>query len=69
MEPRSIELKGLFSIMSKQVLAPPNRITERFEDESYAIISNKYLNFSSRVEYHYKILDTSLRPDAYKKLY
>jgi pyruvate, water dikinase len=58
MEPRPIELKGLFSVMSQQMLAPPNRANERFGDKSYAIISDKYLNFSSRVGYHYSILDT-----------
>ena len=30
---------------------------ERFGERSYAIISDKYLNFSSRVGYHYSILD------------
>jgi len=58
MEPKPIELKGLFSVMSQQMLAPPNRSSERFGDKSYAIISDKYLNFSSRVGYHYSILDT-----------
>ena len=58
MDPRPIELKGLFSVMSQQMLAPPHRSTERFGDKSYAIISDKYLNFSSRVGYHYSILDT-----------
>jgi pyruvate,water dikinase len=58
MEPRPVELKGLFSVMSQQMLAPPNRAIERFGDKSYAIISDKYLNFSSRVGYHYSILDS-----------
>lgn len=58
MEPRPIELRGLFSVMSQQMLAPPNRDLERFGDKSYAIISDKYLNFSSRVGYHYSILDS-----------
>ncbi len=58
MEPRPVELKGLFSVMSQQMLAPPNQRYERFGDKSYAIISDKYLNFSSRVGYHYSILDT-----------
>jgi pyruvate,water dikinase len=56
-EPRPIELSGFFSVMSRQLLDPPNMATERFGDKSYAIISNKYLNFSSRVGYHYSILD------------
>jgi pyruvate,water dikinase len=58
MEPRPIELRGLFSVMSQQMLAPPNQSLERFGDKSYAIVSDKYLNFSSRVGYHYSILDS-----------
>jgi len=56
-EPRPIELKGLFSVLSQQMLAPPPATQERFGDRSYAIISDKYLNFSSRVGYHYSVVD------------
>jgi pyruvate,water dikinase len=57
MNPRPVELKGFFSVMSEQMLAPgPGG--ERFGDRSYAIISDKYLNLSSRVGYHYAILDS-----------
>ncbi|MDY0040961.1 MAG: phosphoenolpyruvate synthase, partial [Desulforhabdus sp.] len=56
--PRPIELKGFFSVMSQQMLTPPNLAAERFGDRSYAIISDKYLNFSSRVGYHYSVLDS-----------
>jgi pyruvate,water dikinase len=56
MEPRPIELSGFFSVMREQVLAPPQE-AERFGERSYAIISDKYLNFSSRVGYHYCVLD------------
>lgn len=56
--PRPIELRGFLSVMSEQMLAPPNIATERFGDRSYAIISDKYLNFSSRVGYHYSVLDS-----------
>jgi pyruvate,water dikinase len=52
-----VEIRGFFSVMSQQMLAPPNLNTDRFGDKSYAIISDKYLNFSSRVGYHYSILD------------
>ena len=55
-EPRPIELSGLLSVMREQLMAPPN-IEERFGEKSYAIISDKYLNFSSRVGYHYSVLD------------
>ncbi len=56
-EPRPIDLRGFVSVMGRQLVSPPNLDTERFGDKSYAIISNKYLNFSSRVGYHYSILD------------
>jgi pyruvate, water dikinase len=55
--PRPIHLGGLASVMTNQWLSPPNMGAERFGDRSYAIISDRYLNFSSRVGYHYSILD------------
>jgi pyruvate,water dikinase len=55
-EPRPIQFAGLLSVMREQLMAAPN-IEERFGDKSYAIISDKYLNFSSRVGYHYSVLD------------
>jgi len=55
-EPRPVQLSGLISVMREQLLAAPN-VEERFGDRSYAIISDKYLNFSSRVGYHYSVLD------------
>ncbi len=54
--PRPIQLSGLLSVMREQMLSTPN-VEERFGDRSYAIISDKYLNFSSRVGYHYSVLD------------
>jgi len=55
-EPRPIQFSGLFAVMREQMLAAPN-VEERFGERSYAIISDKYLNFSSRVGYHYSVLD------------
>lgn len=55
-EPRPIQFSGLFSVMREQMLSPPG-LDERFGERSYAIISDKYLNFSSRVGYHYSVLD------------
>ena len=55
--PRPIHVGGLVSVMSNHWLSPPNMGSERFGDRSYAIISDRYLNFSSRVGYHYSILD------------
>jgi pyruvate,water dikinase len=56
-KPRPVEFKGFFSVMSEQMLSNTHS-AERFGDRSYAIISDKYLNFSSRVGYHYGILDS-----------
>ena len=41
--------------MSQQIATPQGG--ERFGDNSYAIVSDKYMNFSSRVGYHYSVLD------------
>jgi len=57
LEPRPVEFKGFMSVMSQQMLSSPYAASERFGDKSYAIISDKYLNFSSRVGYHYSVLD------------
>jgi pyruvate, water dikinase len=54
--PRPIDLGGFFSVMRQQMLAP-NNLAERFGERSYALISDKYLNFSSRIGYHYSVLD------------
>jgi len=54
--PRPVELGGFLSVMSEQMLSTPHT-ADRFGDRSYAIVSDRYLNFSSRVGYHYGILD------------
>jgi pyruvate,water dikinase len=56
-QPRPVNLSGFFSVMSEQMLSSASLGTDRFGDRSYAIISDKYLNFSSRVGYHYSVLD------------
>ncbi len=55
--PRPVNLKGFMSVMSEQMLTPTNIAMERFGDRSYAIISDTYVNFSSRVGYHYSVVD------------
>ena len=56
-EPRSVDLGGFLSVMREQMFST-NTPTERFGDRSYAIISDTYLNFSSRIGYHYSVLDS-----------
>ncbi len=55
--PRPVDLRGFFSVMREQMLTP-NQMTERFGARSYAIISDTYVNFSSRIGYHYSVLDS-----------
>ena len=55
--PRPIDLGGFFSVMREQMFSP-NNMAERFGDRSYAIVSDHYLNFSSRIGYHYSVLDS-----------
>jgi len=57
-QPRPVDFGGFWSVMGRQLLDPPRLGSERFGDRSYAIVSDVYLNFSSRVGYHYSILDS-----------
>ena len=54
-KPRPVNMGGFLSVMSQQIATPQGG--ERFGDNSYAIVSDKYMNFSSRVGYHYSVLD------------
>lgn len=56
-DPRPIEWRGFLSVMTEQMLSNP-LASERFGERSFAIVSDKYMNFSSRVGYHYGVLDT-----------
>ena len=61
-EVRPVSFGGFFSVMREQMLSSPQGAAERFGDRSYALISDRYLNFSSRVGYHYSILDAYCGP-------
>ncbi|MDR0339579.1 MAG: phosphoenolpyruvate synthase, partial [Desulfovibrio sp.] len=55
-KPRPINMGGFMSVMGQQMTNPQGG-DGRFGDKSYAIISDRYMNFSSRVGYHYSVLD------------
>ena len=55
-KPRPINMRGFMSVMGQQMINPQGG-DGRFGDKSYAIISDRYMNFSSRVGYHYSVLD------------
>lgn len=56
--PRPVNVRGFLSVMGQSMIGGNRQAGERFGDRSYAIVSDRYLNFSSRVGYHYAILDT-----------
>ncbi len=55
-DPKPVNFSGFLSVMQEQMLSP-GHVGDRFGDRSYAIIADKYLNFSSRVGYHYSVVD------------
>lgn len=55
--PRPVDMGGFFAVMSQSMIGGNNAGGERFGDRSYAIVSDHYVNFSSRVGYHYAVLD------------
>jgi len=61
-EPRPVNLGGFFAVLSRQMLEPPAEPGGRFGGRSYALVSDAYLNFSSRVGYHYSVLDAWCGP-------
>lgn len=54
--PRAVDLGGFLSVMREQMLSPADA-AQGLGDRSYAIISSTYLNFSSRIGYHFSVLD------------
>jgi pyruvate,water dikinase len=63
--PRPINVEGFLSVMKEQMLAP-NEMASRFGERSYALVSDTYLNFSSRIGYHYIVLDAHAGENASK---
>ena len=55
--PRPINMHGFMSVMSNSMMGGDKAGGDRFGDHSYAIVADNYFNFSSRVGYHYAILD------------
>jgi pyruvate,water dikinase len=53
---RPVAFSGFLSVVQEQMLAPGGA-AGGLGGRSYAIVSDKYLNFSARVGYHYSVLD------------
>jgi len=62
-QPRPVSLRGMFSVMSGTMInMNPASNDREFGQKAYAIISEKYLNFNSRVGYHFAALDSVCGP-------
>ena len=55
--PRHLDTRGFASLMMRQALRNPYQ-DRTFQDPSYALASDRYLNFTARVGYHFSALDT-----------
>lgn len=55
--PRPINMHGFMSVMSNSMMGGEMAGGDRFGDHSYAIVADGYFNFSSRIGYHYAVLD------------
>lgn len=60
-QPRPINLSGFVSVVMEQVSGHPQTV-DRFGERSFAVVSDNYLNFNSRVGYHYCALDAYCGP-------
>ncbi|GHU90276.1 phosphoenolpyruvate synthase [Deltaproteobacteria bacterium] len=57
--PRPVNMRGFLSVVGRSMIGDnQQKDGARFGERSYAIVSDRYLNFSSRIGYHYAILDT-----------
>lgn len=54
--PRPVSAKGFLSVVGESMVAPPaagGAVSER----SYAVLADRYLNFSIRAGYHFSVID------------
>ncbi|MHB1132954.1 MAG: PEP/pyruvate-binding domain-containing protein [Chloroflexota bacterium] len=54
--PRAIDARGFAALVMRQALRDPHQ-DQTLQDPSYAICSDRYLNYTARVGYHFSALD------------
>ncbi|MEI8182506.1 MAG: PEP/pyruvate-binding domain-containing protein [Desulfomonile sp.] len=54
---RPMDVSGLFSIMMRHAVTNPEA-ESTFHDPCYAMISDKYMNYTARVGYHFNVVDS-----------
>lgn len=55
--PRPVSMRGFFSVLGESMAGPPARSSE-IGRVSYAIVSDCYMNFSTKAGYHFSTVDT-----------
>jgi len=55
--PRPMDIGGLLSIIMRHATTGPEA-ESTFRDPCYAMISDKYANYTARVGYHFSVVDT-----------
>jgi pyruvate, water dikinase len=55
--PRPMDVRGLASIMMRHAMTSPEN-ERTFRDPCYAMVSDRYLNYTARVGYHFGIVDS-----------
>jgi pyruvate,water dikinase len=56
-EPRPVSVKGFLSVLGESMASPPPD-AQQLGRLSYAIVSDRYLNFSTKAGYHFSTIDT-----------
>ncbi|MBI4861816.1 MAG: hypothetical protein HY815_16390 [Candidatus Riflebacteria bacterium] len=54
--PRPMDVKGLFSIMARHAINNPEQ-ERTFWEPSYVLASDRYMNYTARVGYHFSVVD------------
>jgi len=56
-QPRAVSAKGFLSVLGQGIAAPPAE-AQGVGRVSYAIVSDRYMNFSTKAGYHFNTVDT-----------
>jgi pyruvate,water dikinase len=56
-QPRPVSGRGFLSVLGESMAGPPPDV-QRIGRTSYAVISDRYLNFSTKAGYHFSTVDT-----------
>lgn len=55
-QPRNVSAKGFLSVLGESMAAPPAR-SQKVGSVSYVVISDRYMNFSTKAGYHFSTVD------------